>query len=56
MGHDFRHKHIAYCLARGRAYEQIENKVKESNEPDWTAINHYLEKLKTAETELAESA
>jgi hypothetical protein len=22
---DFRHKHIAYCMLRGRKYEQIEN-------------------------------
>ena len=23
--HEFRHKHIAYCILRGRKYEQIEN-------------------------------
>ena len=38
---DFRHKHIAYCLARGKSYEQIENKTREGNEPNFD----YIEKL-----------
>ena len=25
---EFRHRHIAYCLVRGRTYEQIENKTR----------------------------
>jgi hypothetical protein len=31
--HEFRYKHIAYCLLRGRTLEQIENKVRDPN--DW---------------------
>jgi hypothetical protein len=34
----FRHKHIAYCLMRGRTYEQIESKCREGNEPDQNLI------------------
>jgi hypothetical protein len=39
---EFRHKHIAYCLARGKTYEQIESKVHEHNkltEKHWEKIN-----------------
>lgn len=31
--HEFRYKHIAYCLLRGRTLEQIESKVRDVN--DW---------------------
>jgi len=41
---EFRYKHIAYCLAKGRKYEEIESKVKKGNEPSWNNINHYKEK------------
>jgi hypothetical protein len=40
--HDFRCKHIAYCLLRGRTLEQIENKVRDPN--DWS----YNDSRKTA--------
>jgi hypothetical protein len=36
-----RHKHIAYCLIRGRTYEQIERKTR--TEPDWIYINKIKE-------------
>ena len=39
--YEFRHQHIAYCLARGRSYEQVEQKVRENNEPN----QEYIEKL-----------
>ena len=39
--YEFRHEHIAYCLARGRKYEQIESKVRENNEPN----QEYIEQL-----------
>jgi hypothetical protein len=46
-GGDYRHMHIAYCLLRGKKYEQVENKVKEGNEPNWALIevimNQYRE-------------
>jgi hypothetical protein len=35
--HDYRHKHIAYCLLRGTPYESIE-KPREGNEPDMALI------------------
>lgn len=34
----YRHTHIAYCLMKGKTYEQIESKVKENNKPDWKVI------------------
>lgn len=39
--YDFRHKHIAYCMLRGRTYEQIENYCKES--PDFDRIKRIME-------------
>ena len=41
--YEFRHQHIAYCLARGRSYEQIESKVRENNEPNQEYIRELLE-------------
>jgi len=38
---EFRHKHIAYCMLRGRTYEQIENYCKES--PDFDRIKRIME-------------
>jgi len=38
---EFRHKHIAYCMLRGRAYEEIEQKCNTS--PDWTYIDSIKE-------------
>ena len=43
--YNFRHKHIAYCMARGRTYEQIEPKVREGNEPNKTYITSVLDDL-----------
>lgn len=42
LKYKFRHKHIIYSMARGKTYEQIEQKVRKGNEPDWFTI----EKLK----------
>ena len=41
--YEFRHQHITYCLVRGRSYEQIEQKVRENNEPNEDYINELLE-------------
>jgi len=44
-----RFKHIAYCMAKGRDYKQIELKVHEHNiisEYEWEAINKDIEFLK----------
>lgn len=34
----YRHTHIAYCLLKGKNYEQIESRVREGNEPNWSII------------------
>lgn len=41
--HHFRHMHIAYCLLRGKTMKQIENKVREGNEPNKKLIDKYVE-------------
>lgn len=43
---DYRHMHIAYCLLRGRKYEQIENKVRPGNEPNWTHVESVLQQYR----------
>jgi len=45
LKHDFRHKHITYCLLRGKEYSNIEPIVREGNEPDWHTIKKYMEKF-----------
>jgi hypothetical protein len=39
---DFRHKHIAYCMLRGRKYEQIETNCKVA--PNFDLIKLIMEK------------
>ena len=39
---EYRWHHIAYSLARGKTYKQIENKVKDGNKPDWGRIDNIL--------------
>lgn len=39
---DFRHKHIAYCMLRGKEYDQIENFCRVS--PDFDRINKIMER------------
>lgn len=41
LAYEFRHKHIAYCLLRGRTYEEIENKVLPDNSPNWEVVEAY---------------
>ena len=43
--HEWRHKQIAYCLLKGRTYEQIEGVVREGNEPNQALINKYKEEF-----------
>lgn len=40
---EYRHKHIAYCMLRGRSYEQIENKCREDNKPSFDTIKGYMD-------------
>lgn len=45
---DYRHKHIAYCLLRGRKYEEIESHIREGNEPNWSLIKKLQEEYSEA--------
>ena len=38
---EFRHRHVAYCLLRGRTIEQIERKVHEGNERSESLVEKY---------------
>lgn len=42
---EFRHKHIAYCMLRGRKYEQIENYCRIS--PNFDRIDEIMEKYES---------
>jgi len=42
----YRHEHIVYCLLRGRTIEEIENKVREGNEPDEKLLERYMDQYK----------
>lgn len=46
---NYRYMHIAYCLLRGRTYEQIENKVKPGNEPSWSAVEAIMNQFREVE-------
>lgn len=43
---EYRHMHIAYCMLRGRTYEQIEPKVREGNPVNADLLNRYLARFK----------
>jgi len=43
---NFRYYHIAYCLLRGRAYEEIE-KPREDNKPDMDFIRRICDEYKS---------
>jgi len=49
---NFRHHHIAYCLLRGRTFEQIENVEKHDSQsyPDMCKIKLIMEEFKDEET------
>ena len=42
----FRTRHIAYCLMRGRTYEQIEPKTAENNKPNMDDVKSIMESYK----------
>jgi len=52
---EFRHKHIAYCLMRGRTIEQIERKNKENNEPDMIYVKSIVAEYTKREESFAAS-
>ena len=41
LAYDFRHRHIAYCMLRGRDYEEIE--VFTKNPPDFDLVKSYMD-------------
>jgi len=47
----FRHKHIVYCLLRGRTMLEIENKVREGNSPNQYLIDKYMKEYTDAKEE-----
>jgi len=55
LKHTFRHKHIAYCMFRGRAYEEVEKTCREDNKPNMDMVNslvvEYLLKSKDTSDE-----
>ena len=46
---DYRHKHIAYCMARGTLYEMIERKTDIAGPPDWQRINSLIKEVQHGE-------
>ena len=42
---EFRHKHIAYCLLKGRTLEQIEQHNRLDNKPNRRLIGKYFEEF-----------
>lgn len=46
-----RHTHIAYCLLRGRKYEEIERPAAD-NEPDWEVIEAIKAEYKDEEEDV----
>lgn len=49
-----RHRHLAYCMLRGRTYRQCEQKCREHNKPNMEIVNtimtKYMDHVKTEET------
>ena len=41
MKHEWRHKHVAYCLLKGRSLEQIERHCAEGNELDLSLVEKF---------------
>lgn len=44
---DFRSKHIAYCMLRGKTLEQIEPKIKNENDPIHSAVRKEAARIVT---------
>ena len=45
----YRLRHIAYCMLRGKTYEQIEPKVKDGNHPDTQVIESIMREYREVE-------
>jgi len=42
---EFRHKHIAYCILRGRTIEEIERTVREDNKHNPRLVEEYIKEF-----------
>lgn len=42
----FRYEHVAYSMAKGREYSEVENKVKEGNELDMDVVEKLMNEMK----------
>lgn len=51
----WRHRHIAYCMLRGKTYEEIEPKVRDDNEPDMGLVESIMSNYSPPEVYDAES-
>jgi hypothetical protein len=49
LQYNFRHMHIAYCLLRGRKYEEIERNCNRVGDPNWTFIKEITNEHKAIE-------
>ena len=51
---NIRHRHLAYCLLRGKSRKQCERIVRKGNEPNMDLVNSimskYMDHVKTEET------
>ncbi len=50
LRYEYRHRHIAYCLFRGRTMEQVERSNRQGNKPN----DSYLEQLAAEYNQLLE--
>ena len=50
----WRHHHIAYCMLRGKTYEQVEQKVRDGNEPDMGLVESIMSNYSPPEVDHAE--
>ena len=48
---EYRHMHLAYCLARGRTLLQVENKTSPENPFDQGVVDQFIETFKIMDTE-----
>lgn len=56
LSYEFRHKHIAYCMLRGKSYEVIEPKVRQGNEPNMRYVQSLIEEYDWTEEQKKEFA
>lgn len=48
LKHQWRHKHVAYCLLKGRTLEQIESRCAEDNKLDLSLVEQFKREFSDA--------